>query len=143
MLADPYTGMNVYITDLSAGDTTPEIEPYGGTSLASPLFAGVMALVDQQRAANGVGPAGLVTQYLYQNLPANALRDVSSPPSGVGNPTPSDPNSMFLYYGSRYSGSFFTVTFNEDSSLATGAGWDDVTGVGSPYAPGFVTALGH
>ena len=141
MLADPYTGMNVYITDLSAGDTSPEIEPYGGTSLASPLFAGIMALVDQQRAANGLAPAGLASQYEY-GLPGSALNDVSHPPS-VGNPTPGDPNSIFLYYGSRYSGSFFTVTFNEDSSLAAGSGWDDVTGVGSPNAPGFVAALGH
>ena len=141
MLADPYTGMNVWITDLSAGDTAPEIEPYGGTSLASPLFAGIMALVDQERAANGLGPAGLASQYLY-NLPSGAVRDVSNPPSGVGN-ADGDPNSFSLYYGSRYSGSFFNPTFNEDSSLAVGTGWDDVTGVGSPNAPDFVAALGH
>lgn len=141
MLADPYTGMNVWITDLSAGDTAPEIEPYGGTSLASPLFAGIMALVDQQRAANGLAPAGLASQYEY-GLPGSALNDVSNPPN-VGNPTPGDLNSISLYYGSRYSGSFFSVSFNEDSSLATGAGWDDVSGVGSPNAPGFVAALGH
>lgn len=140
MLADPYTGMNVYITDLSAGDTSPEIEPYGGTSLASPLFAGVMALVDQQRTAHGMGSAGLVTQYLY-NLPAGAVHDVTNPPSGVGNAVNGDPNAFSLYYGSRYSGSFFNPTFNEDSSLAVGAGWDDVTGVGTPDAPGFVAAL--
>jgi subtilase family serine protease len=140
MLADPYTGMNVYITDLSAGDTKPEIEPYGGTSLASPLFAGVMALVDQQRAADGKGPAGLASQYLY-NLPSGAVHDVTSP-SGVGNPVAGDPNAFSLYYGSRYSGRFFNPTFNEDSSLAVAAGWDDVTGVGTPDAPAFVAALG-
>lgn len=139
MLADPYTGMNVYITDLSAGDTSPEIEPYGGTSLASPLFAGIMALVDQQRAAHGMGPAGLASQYLY-NLPGTALNDVSNPPS-VGNPVTGDTNAFSLYYGSRYSGRFFVPTFNQDSSLAVGTGWDDVTGVGSPNAPGFVAAL--
>jgi subtilase family serine protease len=139
MLADPYTGMNVYITDLSVGDTAPEIEPYGGTSLASPLFAGIMALVDQARASHGMGPAGLASQWLY-NLPAGAVHDVSNP-SGVGNPVAGDPNSFSLFYGSRYSGSFFNPTFNEDSSLAVGAGWDDVTGVGTPNAPAFVAAL--
>ena len=128
MLADPYTGMNVWITDLSAGDTAPEAEPYGGTSLASPLFAGIMALVDQQRATHGMGSAGLASQYLY-NLPTNAVHDVSNT------------SSFSLYYGSRYSGSFFTPTFNQDSSLAVGAGWDDVTGVGTPDAPAFVVAL--
>lgn len=139
MLADPYTGMNVYITDLSAGDTSPEIEPYGGTSLASPLFAGIMALVDQERAAHGKGPAGLASQYIY-NLPAGAVHDVTNP-SGVGNPVSGDPNAFSLYYGSRYSGSFFNPIFNQDSSLAVGTGWDDVTGVGSPNAAAFVAAL--
>jgi len=128
MLADPYTGMNVWITDLSAGDTAPEAEPYGGTSLASPLFAGIMALVDQQRAAHSMGSAGLASQYLY-NLPTGAVHDVSNA------------SSFSLYYGSRYSGSFFQPTFNQDSSLAVGAGWDDVTGVGTPDAPAFVAAL--
>jgi subtilase family serine protease len=140
MLADPYTGMNVYITDLSAGDTSPEIEPYGGTSLASPLFAGVSALVDQARAMHGQAPMGLASQWLY-NLPAGAMRDVTAPPAGAGNPVPGDPNAMAQFYGSRYSGTLFNVTFNEDSSLATSGGWDDVTGVGAPYAPGFVAAL--
>ncbi len=140
MLADPYTGMAINITDLSAGDTKPEVEPYGGTSLASPLFAGVMALVDQARAQNHAGPAGLASQYLY-NLPKGALRDVTPPPAGVGNTVSDDPSSFSLFYGSRYSGSLFAPTFNEDSSLATSTGWDDVTGVGSPDVPGFVTAL--
>jgi len=139
MLADPYTGMGVWLTDLSVGDTAPELEPYGGTSLASPLFAGIMALVDQQRAAHGMGPAGLASQYLY-NLPPGAVHDVTNP-SGVGNPVSGDPNAFSLYYGSRYSGSFFNPTFNQDSSLAVGTGWDDVTGVGSPNAPAFVAAL--
>lgn len=139
MLADPYTGMAVNITDLSAGDTSPEIEPYGGTSLASPLFAGVMALVDQSRAENGQGHAGLASQYLYK-LPKGAVRDVTAPPTGAGNQI-DDPDSFSLFYGSRYSGSLFAPTFNEDSSLATAPGWDDVTGVGSPYVPDFVTAL--
>jgi subtilase family serine protease len=142
MLADPYTGMNVYITDLSAGDTAPEVEPYGGTSLASPLFAGMSALVDQARADAGQAPMGLASQYLYGLLGTPAVRDVAAPPSGVGNMVQGDRNSMALYYGSRYSGSLFSVRFNQDSSLATGAGWDDVTGVGTPNAPAFVGALG-
>jgi subtilase family serine protease len=120
--------MNVWITDLSAGDTAPEAEPYGGTSLASPLFAGIMALVDQQRATHGMGSAGLASQYLY-NLPTNAVHDVSNT------------SSFSRYYGSRYSGSFFQPAFNQDSSLAVGTGWDDVTGVGTPDAPAFVAAL--
>lgn len=140
LLADPYTGANVFITDESAGDTTPEIEPYGGTSVACPLFSGIMALVDQARAKNGLAPTGLAAQYLY-NLPTGAVRDVSNPGAAVGNPVPGDATAFSLYYGSRYSGSFFNPTFNEDSSLHVAQGWDDVTGVGTPYTPAFVQAL--
>lgn len=142
LLADPYTGAKVYITDLSAGDSQPEIEPYGGTSVACPLFAGVMALADQARANKGLDHAGLAAQYLY-NLPSGAVRDVSTPPAGVGNAVAGDSNSFALYYGSRYSGTFFSPTFDEDSSLTATSGWDDTTGVGTPYAPSFVAALSN
>jgi subtilase family serine protease len=141
MLADPYTGMGVWITDLSLGDTAPEVETYGGTSLASPLFAGIMADVDQARAAAGHGPAGLASQYLY-DLPSGAVRDVLPPT--FGNPNESAAgraDSRSLFYGSFYSGSLFNVGFNSDTSLDTATGWDDVTGVGSPIAPAFVDAL--
>ncbi len=141
MLADPYTGMGVWITDLAAGGTAPVEEGYGGTSLASPLFAGIMADVDQARAQAGHGPAGLASQYLY-DLPAGAVTDVTPPT--FGNPNTSGaagPDSRSLWYGSFYSGSLFDLGFNADTSLDTATGWDDVTGVGSPVAPAFVTAL--
>ena len=141
MLADPYTGMGVWITDQSVGDTAPEEEGYGGTSLASPLFAGIMADVDQARAEAGDGPAGLASQYLY-DLPAGAVRDVTPP--AFGNPNTSaaaSSDSRSLWYGSFFSGSLFDLGFNSDTSLDTAPGWDDVTGVGSPVAPAFVNAL--
>ncbi len=149
LLADPYTGANVYITDQSAGDTKPEIEPYGGTSVACPLFAGVMALVDQARANKGLDHAGLAAQYLY-NLPSGAVRDVSTPPAGVGNAVAGGSNAaaggsnaFALYYGSRYTGKIYVPTFDQDSSLTATSGWDDTTGVGTPYGPSFVAALSN
>jgi kumamolisin len=39
---------------------------WGGTSCAAPLWAAFNALVNQQRAANGLGPLGYVTPTLYQ-----------------------------------------------------------------------------
>jgi subtilase family serine protease len=141
MLADPYTGMGVWITDQSLGDTAPEEEGYGGTSLASPLFAGIMADVDQARAEAGDGPAGLASQYLY-DLPTGAVRDVTPPLFGNQNSSAGvRADSRSLWYGSFYSGSLFDLGFNADTSLDTATGWDDVTGVGSPVAPAFVDAL--
>jgi subtilase family serine protease len=139
--ADPTTGMLIGETQ-----TFPEGVHYdefriGGTSLASPLFAGIMADVDQARAQAGHGPAGLASQYLY-DLPAGAVTDVTPPT--FGNPNTSGaagPDSRSLWYGSFYSGSLFDLGFNADTSLDTATGWDDVTGVGSPVAPAFVTAL--
>jgi len=133
--------MAIWITDRSVGDTAPESETYGGTSLATPMFAGIMADADQARADAGNGPAGLASQYLY-DLPPGAVRDVLPPT--FGNPNMSDgsrPDSRSLFYGSFYSGSFFNLGFNSDTSLDTADGWDDVTGVGSPVAPAFVAAL--
>ena len=141
MLGDPETGMNIWITDPTVGDTAPESEQFGGTSLSSPLFAGIMADVDQARTSAGHGPAGLASQYLY-NLPSGAVRDVVPPTFGSSNPsTAAGPDSRSLFYGSFFSGSLFNVGFNADSSLDTATGWDDVTGVGSPVAPQFVAAL--
>jgi subtilase family serine protease len=145
MLGDPYTGMAIWITDEANGDTTPESETYGGTSLATPLFAGIMADADQARAAAGKGPAGLASQYLY-DLPQGAVTDVLPLSSSFGNPNSSADtaaDSRSLFYGSFNTGSLFNVGFNADTSLDTAAGWDDVTGVGSPVALGFVAALAN
>jgi subtilase family serine protease len=148
MLADPYTGMAIWITDKSIGATSPVSEQYGGTSLASPLFAGIMADVDQARAAAGDGPAGLASQYLYGGslVSSGAVHDVlppSIPPFDANEAAPVNTygDSAALFYGSFNSGSLFNLGFNADTSLDTATGWDDVTGVGSPDAPAFVNAL--
>lgn len=132
MVADPYTGSTIYITDHAAGDTSSVPETYGGTSLASPLFAGMMALVDQQRANAGQGPTGLASQYLYSLLGTSALHDINGVPSVAQNG---------LYYMSQHSGSIFSVYFGQDGTLSTAPSWDDVTGVGSPNGSDFITAM--
>jgi subtilase family serine protease len=134
MLADPETGSVVYITDLQAGATSPIPEQYGGTSLASPLFAGMMALVDQQRAAAGKGPAGLAAQYLYNPgvYGTSALHDITGVPAFA---------QGGLHYRGTSSGSIFDVLFGQDTSLTTGTGWDNVTGVGTPNGQAFISAL--
>ena len=47
--ADPTTGYDIYV---SGGWGT-----WGGTSAAAPIWAGFVALVNQQRATSGMGPS--------------------------------------------------------------------------------------
>jgi hypothetical protein len=54
------TGDNVYVTYNSGSSGA-----FGGTSCAAPLWAGLMALVNQQASANGVGPVGFLNPPVY------------------------------------------------------------------------------
>ncbi|HEY3913852.1 MAG TPA: S53 family peptidase, partial [Verrucomicrobiae bacterium] len=61
---DPYYANNIYVFFnqlLGAGDDFTE----AGTSLATPLWAGFMAMVNQQAAANGQAPIGFANPALY------------------------------------------------------------------------------
>jgi kumamolisin len=67
--ADPLTGYQVYVDGQSA--------PIGGTSAVAPLWAGLIALLNQKRGK----PVGYLNPFLYQNysqLQQNkALRDIT------------------------------------------------------------------
>ena len=148
MVADPFTGAEIIQTvggQLSVG-------VIGGTSLATPVFSGVMAIA-AQKAGHGLGQAA---QLVY-NLPAGAVDDVidfSSPDNvtGVinGSPVTADEiaaplgnitNFYSALYNSPFSTRWFVITFGTDTSLTTGVGWDNVTGVGTPNGASFVNAL--
>jgi kumamolisin len=72
--ADPQTGYQVYVDGQSF--------PVGGTSAVAPLWAGLLALINQQRGSS----VGYINPFLYQNyqqLSQNkALRDVTSGNNG-------------------------------------------------------------
>lgn len=99
------------------------LEGYGGTSFAAPRWAGFIALANQQSVANGLGPLGFVNSSLYQ-----------------------------LGVGSAYGQNFHDVSSGNNGGFAAVAGYDLVTGWGSPNAeligslsgsttaPGFVLA---
>ena len=149
MLADAFTGVEIIETidgDLSVG-------VIGGTSLATPMFSGVMAIA-AQKAGHGLGQAAP----LVYNLPAGAVDDVvdvSSPNNvtGVINGSTVETADALAaplgtnagYYSSLYNSPFstrwFVLTFNTDTSLAAIPGWDDVTGVGTPNGWNFVNAI--
>ena len=148
MFADPFTGAEIIQTiggQLSVGVV-------GGTSLSTPVFSGVMAIA-AQKAGHGLGQAAT----LVYSLPAGAVTDivaVSSPGNvtGVINGVPISANALAAplgnttsYYSAIYNSPFstrwFVITFGTDTSLTTGPGWDNVTGVGTPNGLNFVTAI--
>ena len=96
----------------------------GGTSLASPLFAGIMALADQ---AAGI-PHGFANPLFYSH--PGAFTDVKSPASTVAVVRTNYVNSVDASNGLAYR----LRTANQTLSLQTTAGYDDVTGLGTPTA---------
>jgi subtilase family serine protease len=152
MLADPFTGGEFIQTvngQLSVG-------VIGGTSLACPMFSGVMAIA-AQKAGGGLGQAAA----LVYTLPAGAVTDVvatGSPDNVTGSITDGSGTTPYSadalaaplgnttsYYSALYNSPFstrwFAITFGTDSSLTTGPGWDNVTGVGTPNGQNFVEAI--
>ncbi|WP_246258321.1 S53 family peptidase [Amycolatopsis anabasis] len=131
-LADSYTGMLVGYTDPRHGFY---LGSYGGTSLASPLLAGLVA--DAQHAQH-VERFGFLNPALYGMRGTPAVTDVVPQRAGVWTPAmhalpgavvPGAPGSYLVDFDTR------------PQNLQSGPGWDPVTGIGTPRA-GFVTALG-
>jgi subtilase family serine protease len=139
MDGDPTTGMLVGETQSfplasAFGPAGTHYGEYriGGTSLSSPLFAGVQAV------AQGAGRLGFANPKIYHlakvqaNTAGNApgaFYDVT-PQGDVANARADYANSV-----NADDGIVFSVrTFDEDTSLRTTRGWDDVSGVGAPTA---------
>ena len=82
MDADPATG--VFVVDSTITGSTSQFLQIGGTSLATPLWAGVVALADQVRANASLstldGPSQTLPR-LYQ-LPASDFHDVTTGNNG-------------------------------------------------------------
>ena len=120
-LADPYTGFSIGIRPI-INDTTLAVgafqrETYGGTSLASPLAAAQIAIV-QQKSGVSIGFAN-PTLYGIDSTQPSAFRDV----------VPQSPTRA-LVYTSASSGNSYLISLDQDSSLKTAKGYDTVTGMG-------------
>ena len=59
------------------------VQPNGGTSLASPIWAGFAALINQARANSGKPPLGLLGPKVYPLLGTNAFRDITTGNNGA------------------------------------------------------------
>ena len=134
---DPTTGMLIGITQDfgSSGGIAYGEYRIGGTSLASPLFAGLQA--DTQQGRSRIGFANPLIYSLATNHKSPVYYDVT-PQGDNGNVRSDFKNGLDASGGTRFS----VRTFDQDSSLTTGEGWDDVTGVGAPTAAYIAAANG-
>jgi subtilase family serine protease len=114
--ADPDTGFLFGQTRF--GDFT--LDEIGGTSLACPLIAAMQADASTHRRF----PIGFANPLLYRVGDA-ALRDVAPARTPVA--------------VSRFAGNFL-VTLDQGTALATTRGYDDLTGLGTPRGPAFLSA---
>ncbi len=105
----------------------------GGTSLSSPLFAGVMALADQRAHFHH----GFVNPAIYRLYRTAALRDVRSAHTPIAVVRRDFNNGVNRRDGTSVS----LRTADRDTSLNTKRGYDDVTGLGSPRGLRFLRAL--
>ena len=136
MDGDPSTGTLVGQTQTFPDGSTRYSEyGIGGTSLASPLFAGYMALAD---AAAGFHH-GFVNPALYRLYGRRPLRDVKPSPTRIAQVV------NFFKNGVNRQGGVETglLTGDMDSSLRTTKGFDNTTGLGSPRGRKLLRALKH
>jgi subtilase family serine protease len=108
-IADPATGVAI----IDQYDFPGEFVDIGGTSLASPVMAGIVSLADSQRMGGG-GTALGTLQVL---------------------------GGLYNAYNSPQYGSLFHDITVGNNGFAAGSGYDLVTGIGSPKAPALVPYL--
>jgi subtilase family serine protease len=134
-IADPSTGFLIGQTQ-TFPDTSVKYSEYriGGTSLSSPVMAGIEALADQ-----AAGHAhGFANPAIYDLAGSRAVHDVVNPAKIYAVVRSDYVNGVDGTDGVKFS----LRTFNQTESLATTAGYDDVTGVGTPNGAKFVFGLG-
>jgi len=109
----PDVAANANFTFYTCADQTACLaNEYGGTSFAAPMWAGYIALVNQQLAENGDKPIGFINPTIYaQNVT------------------------------SAYATDFHDITSGTSGSYSAVTGYDLVTGWGSPNGTGLINAL--
>ncbi|MGA2418590.1 MAG: S53 family peptidase [Candidatus Acidiferrum sp.] len=165
MNADPETGVEVVITPDSIPGDPVGVTVVGGTSLSCPTFSGFWAIANQAYAAQGGVSLGQAAPILYQ-LSSNAITDVNLNPAStllnvtglILNPPkaptfesaqylaqPLENVSPFGFISALFQSSTSTrwdvFVFGADSSLTTGPGWDNATGLGTPNGMPFINEV--
>jgi subtilase family serine protease len=107
--ADVNTGQYVVMSLPSVSKGATLLYDFGGTSLSTPQWAGIAAIVNALRAATGIGPLGDFHAALYTRMGSPGI----------------------------YAGAFADVTQGSDGTCAScsaGVGYDLPTGFGTPNA---------
>jgi kumamolisin len=108
--ADPNSGYAFYYSDPKSG---PGWYVAGGTSAGPPLWSDIMAMVNQQRSAGGLGPIGFVNPAIYL-LATNTI---------------------------SYQYDFHDITTGNNNHYTAGPGFDECTGWGTPIGASLIADL--
>ena len=113
--ADPATGQ--YVAFTAKGASAPSWYAFGGTSIAAPHWAGLVAVANAQRALSSLAALGVFHTRLYGNLGPKTT---------------------------AYASSFYDITSGSNGSCkacSAGTGYDTPTGLGTPRAGTLVSLL--
>ena len=91
------------------------VNQYGGTSWSAPSWAGICALINEARANAGKPPLGLLNPSLYPLIGTSNFIDITSGSNALGT--------------------------NAGGKYSAVAGYDQVTGIGSPNIANLLTTL--
>ena len=130
MDADPNTGMIVGETQVFPDGTYWDQYRIGGTSLSSPLLAGVVAVANQAHHH----PLGFINPLYYRLLGTSALHDTVAPTSPVA-----QVRTDYTNFLDNSQGKFWRLQTVDvqSSTLHDTPGYDNETGVGTPHGPAF------
>ena len=130
MVGDPNTGMIVGETQVFPDGTYWDQYRIGGTSLSSPLLAGVVALANQVHRH----PLGFINPLYYKLLGTRALHDIVAPTSPVA-----QVRTDYTNFLDNSQGKFWRLQTVDvqSSTLHDTPGYDNETGVGTPRGPAF------
>lgn len=138
-LGDPNTGLLVGQTQTFSNGTYYDEYRIGGTSVACPLLAGMMAIADQYKGS----PHGFANPAIYAFFGSGTpgLYDV------VQNPTGQQEAEVRVNFknsedgSAGYSYSLRTLDHPGQTTLASAPGYDEITGVGTVEGAAFLSGF--
>lgn len=137
--ADPFTGFAMgTLTTGTSGTPAYSEASYGGTSLAAPLVASIVADAQQGQAR----PLGFINPVLYRLAGTSAIHDA------LPVATASIRDRAVVYCGNSACGGLSLDPFDVQSTSMAGysgqltrKGYDTMTGLGTPNGQSFIAAL--